>query len=163
MEAESIRSRSVVVRVALFVAVSIALIGCGGAESSSDGVRSVVEQYYAARESGNGAEACSLLTNEAREEIVRPLLVYQARLRRRFDCARLMTLYARAVLREPVGLRELTSTIIGPATVTGNQATVVVTQPHEGPHDVPLVKTADAWRISKQIARVAVPPKPIGG
>jgi len=44
--------------------------------------------------------------------------------------------------------------------MVGDQATVVVTEPHEGLREVPLVKTGDGWLISKLILRVR---KPIGG
>jgi hypothetical protein len=52
-------------------AISLALVGCGGGNSERAEVRSVAHQYLAAFASGNGEEACSLLTGEAKQQFVR--------------------------------------------------------------------------------------------
>jgi hypothetical protein len=160
-----------ITRLAAFVAVVILLSGCGGSKPSSAQVRSarssgaqvraVVEQYYADLENGKGAAGCGLLTAGARAEIVRPLRLFPGtKLPNGLDCARLMTAYAHAVSSDATALRELRGTKIDEVAMVGDQATVVVTEPHEGLREVPLVKTGDGWLISKLILRVR---KPIGG
>jgi len=151
-------------RISVFLlAVSIVLSGCGGAEPESAQVRSVVQRFYAALERGNGTEACSLLTDKAREDLVRPLRFFAARLKHGIDCPTLLTEYSKAVTSGPSALRELKGTKIGAATLKGNQASVVVMEPGQGPRYAPLEKTAKGWRISKLIERVAAPRKPIEG
>jgi hypothetical protein len=147
----------------LLLAVSIVLSGCGGTESESAQVRSVVHRFYAALESGNGREACSLLTDKVQEELVRPLRLFAARLKHSIDCPTLLTEYSKAVTSEPSASRELKGTKTGAVTLKGNEATVVVMEPRQGPHYAPLEKTAKGWRISKLIERVAAPPNPIEG
>jgi hypothetical protein len=153
----------VVARVAVFFAVSIALIGCGGPQSSSAQVRSVVERFLAALESGNGAEVCSLLTDEAREQIVRSLRLFQPALKRGIDCTKLITPNVREQSRDAAALRELKSTKVGAVTLMGNHATVLVTQPSQGPLEAPLVKTAHGWRINELLLPLAAPSKVLGG
>jgi hypothetical protein len=148
------RLHPVIARVAVFIAVSVLLAGCGGSESSGAQARSVVERYYAALESGNGAALCALLSGSAREEIVRRLVLFPA-LKHTIDCARLMT-----VPRRAAALRKTTGIKVGAATLMGDRATVVVTKPGEGPREVTLVKTPNGWRINKPTFRVR---KPIGG
>jgi hypothetical protein len=150
-------------RIGLAVAVSIALAGCGRTESESAQVRSVVRQYYAALESGNGAKLCSLMTDEAREQIVRPYRLFQAPLQHSIDCARLVTASATAQAHDATAMRELRSTKIGAVTLARNRASVVVTQPGTSPLQAPLVKTPNGWRVSAWFFQQAAPRKVIGG
>src|SRR5438552_3674397 len=66
-----VRSPTVTRLAAVLAAVSLALIDCGGATSDSAQVRSVVQRYIAAFASGNGSEACSLLTGDAEQQVHR--------------------------------------------------------------------------------------------
>jgi hypothetical protein len=150
-------------RIGLPVAISIALAGCGGTESESAQVRSVVRQYYAALESGDGAKVCSLVTDEAREHIARPYRLFRVPPQHNIDCARLVTAFAKAQAHDATALRELRRTKIGAVTLIGNRATVIVTEPGTGPLQAPLVKTANGWRVSEWFFHEATPRKLIGG
>src|SRR5207244_4419770 len=75
-----VRSPTVTRLVAVLAAVSLALIGCGGATSDSAQVRSVVQRYIAAFASGNGSEACSLLTGDAEQQVHRAAAFVRAQL-----------------------------------------------------------------------------------
>lgn len=143
-----------IARIAALVAVAGVLVGCGDSQSSSGQARSVVERYYAALESGDGAALCAQLSDGAREEIVRPLVLFHNS-KPVIDCAMRMT-----VPRYIAALRKAAGTRIGAVTLMGDRATVLVTKPGEGPREVPLVKTLDGWRVSKVTVRLR---KPIGG
>ena len=160
MPARQLRDRSTYT----LIAVSIAIVGCGGTKSSPAGqARSVVQQYYADLVGGHGAGACSLLTKEAKEKLVQPLLIYRAQLEHGINCIELMTLDSKVLRTESAARRELEAATIGAVKVTGNRAVAVVKEPNRSPREAPLVKTVNGWRISELILRVTVPRKLIEG
>jgi hypothetical protein len=93
---------------------------------------------------------------------LRPLQLFPALHKLNVDCARLMTLYAGGVSRDPGELRELRSVKVGAATVVGNRATVLVSGPR-GLREAPLERTACGWRISRLIVALRRPRAPISG
>lgn len=59
-------------RLVALIAFATTLAGCGGGgQSNSSQVVSVTHRYFAAVASGNGAEACSLLSGQAKERLLR--------------------------------------------------------------------------------------------
>ena len=139
--------------VAAFAVVSVMLGACSASRpSSSSEARSVVQRYYAALERGNGASACALLSESAKEEVVSPLKLFRD-LKPVTDCATM-------VRRHAALMRKLAGDEIGAVTLMSDRATVTVTKPGTRPHEVLLVKTPSGWRISKLDLGLR---KPIGG
>lgn len=103
---------------------------------------------------------CALLTDAARERMTR---LVESQIRRSVSCMELMSRYARAVSRSASELRELRSAKISATTVTGDRATVAVTEPHQDTGAAQLVKTTNGWRVSKLIVRIAPLRKAIEG
>ena len=129
------------------IVATVAVVGaCGGSspQSPGDQARAVVEHFYADIADGKGAQACSLLTPAAREEIVRPFVLF-AKLHR-LDCERLLGADGKVAL-SGASVR-LPATKVSLATVSGDRATVVVTVGDQGLVYVPLTKTSAGWRIS---------------
>jgi hypothetical protein len=139
------------------IVTSTLLAGCGGTETPAAQVRSVVGRYYNALESGDGTAACSELTADAREAVVRPLRLFTEKPRHSITCAEVFTFYGKAAASE---LRE---TKLGAVKIDGDSATIAVSVPGETAREAPLEKTAAGWRISKLIVRTARPRTPIGG
>jgi hypothetical protein len=129
------------------LAAAVALAGCGTKESQSAQVRSVIEQYYAAFEKGEGARACSLYTAAAKAEIARDLRESGGP----ESCEQLVAGKSATLSRH------LKRTNIGSVSLTGNKATVILIRPHAVyPERALLVKTPAGWRISEPLVQVLV-------
>jgi len=142
------------------VVVAVALVAaCGGSSGSGSSpahqARATVERFYSDLGGGKGAQACSLLTPAAREEIVRPLRLFPKG--HSLTCETLLRTFSHGTRSETGFLRGVK---VGAATVKGDRATVVVTVPDQGLGYAPLVKTGAGWQISHLITSVR---KPIEG
>jgi hypothetical protein len=138
--------RGVVAR-GVVLAVAVALVGCGGAQSPAEQARSVVQRLYTDLASGNGKEVCSLLTTQARQEIVRVgyEVLPSAHLPHALDCSGFVTAVKAFV--HP-GAAELKRISVGRATATNGTATVIVTEADGSEGHLSLVRTPNGWRIS---------------
>jgi hypothetical protein len=121
-------------------ALSIALAGCGGAESNSAQVSSVAHRYFVALGSGNGSELCSLLTSEAKQRLVRSSALF---ISHRSSCPEVVT-----VVHQVIGSHqatELRKAKVSVHSLSGNNASVRVTLPTGRSILVPMTKTAAGW------------------
>jgi len=123
-----------------------------------------VERYFAALESRNGSEACSLLTGEAAQQTERGAALVSTQLGRKkpVKCSDFVNLYSKALVSEPMALRKVKQVQVGAASLAGDTATVRVTEPHEPAKEVRLTKTSAGWRISQLRVRFLKPRKPLG-
>jgi len=136
------------------VAALAAVVACGGSSHPPPAAqaRAVVQGFYTDIADGQGARACALLTPAAQAEIVRPLRGLASG--HGLDCETLLRDFSQG---ETKFLREVK---VGPASVKGDRATVVVTVPDQSLGYAPLVRTPAGWRISHIITSVR---KPIEG
>lgn len=107
----------------------------------------MLERFYSDLEGGRGAAACSLLTPAAREEVVRPFVLFPKL--HKLDCERVLGSYSKATARDAASVRKLKATRFGSVSVIGDHAMVVVSVPHLGLRTAPLTDTRDGWRISQ--------------
>ena len=129
---------------ALIVA-AVAMAGCGSSHNPKSEVRAVIEQYYAALEKGNGAKACSLYTESAREEIAREMRSSGGPPK----CTPLLSIRLGLHLDQPLKIVSVS--------MMGNRATVVLHKPQAGSSETAtLVKTPRGWRIQKSLVHVLV-------
>lgn len=135
-------------RLAAALAISVALAGCGGSKSDREQVVSVTQRYITALASGNGSEACSLLTGEAKQQLARAAAALRA-----FGggaggptCESEIAFVHKLLGADQVALIRKSKLAI--ASLSGSSASVrVTTAAHVG--DFPLSKTAAGWLISK--------------
>lgn len=128
------------------------LAGCGHAQSESERVRSVVEQYFAGLAGGRGKDVCALLTREAREQMQRGATIVavpiaRAHLKIAPGCAGFVELYAKALAGESDTRERAARVRIGWPSIAGTNASVRVQEPGEPAKLIPLVKTAAGWRV----------------
>lgn len=139
-------------------AVALGSTACSQSQSPAAQARAVVKRFYSDIENGRGAQACSLLTPAAREEVVRPFLLFPKE--HKLDCERLLGSYSQAAAHDAASVRELKSTTFSAVSVIGDHAMVAVNVPHVGLRAAPLTNTRDGWRISQFSISTR---KPIGG
>ncbi len=143
----------------VLLVVVLASAACGGSSQSPAGqARGVVERFYSDLESGRGAEACTLLTPAAREQVVGPLR--PSAKGHKLSCETVLGGYSQATARDAASLGELRATRFGSVSVIGGHAMVVVSVPHVGLRAAPLAQTHEGWRISQFSLST---PKPISG
>jgi hypothetical protein len=152
-------------RFAVVLAALLVVSGCGRA-SEADNVRSVARRFYAALASSNGAEACTLISGEARAQLEREVRLLETQLSKRVDCATVV----HAITKPPAISRRLRSVKVDSVVLTGDTATVRTTTPGgASPIDDSLVRTAKGWRINGPLLPAwlltgsRTPRKPIGG
>jgi hypothetical protein len=130
-----------------FVALSLALAGCGGSKSDSEQVTSVTHRYIGGLASGNGSEACSVLTGEAKQQLFRAgasLRLFGVKTGG--TCESAIVFIHKLAGADQLAL--LGKAKVSVASLSGNTATARITA---GSHvtDVPLSKTAAGWLITK--------------
>jgi hypothetical protein len=141
-------------RAAALTVMSVALVGCDGSKSESARVRSVVQRYFAALESGNGSEVCSLLAPAAKQQMLRVMALIRLQTGQGgLDCP----LYVKLIHTANHNQAKISA-----VSVTGDSATVGVSDAHVLPVEVLLAKTKAGWRISR-LPVLRAPRKPIGG
>ncbi len=138
-------------RLVTLVGVSIALAGCGGGKSERAEAGSVARQYIAALASGNGDEACSLLTGEATQRLLRGGLFL-----------RLLSHRSGGPLTCPEEIK-LVHALLGPERIAGlRSARVSVRSPSHGSRlaevseperlfVVPMLRGAAGWLIARAV------------
>jgi hypothetical protein len=133
-------------RVPALFAVVVTFAGCGGSQSDSSQVTSVIHRYFAAVANADGAEACSLLGSEAKERLARNAAAFSAYIHtKKFLTCPQQVAIATAVLSSEARLafRNPTVTV---GTVSGNHATVRVAVGSRR-LEVPLSKASGGWHI----------------
>jgi mono/diheme cytochrome c family protein len=124
--------------------VAVQLSACGGAESESAQVHSVVQSYFAAIERHDGSKMCSLFTGAAKQEVMQAAeLVSRLHRRKALTCSEYLTVVFEGNAHQ-AGLERVTKVTIGPG---GDTATARVSQPGEAAGELPLTRTPDGWRI----------------
>jgi hypothetical protein len=152
-------------RVAALLAVAIAFAGCGsgksgnaqGGESESAQVVSVTRRYFAALANGNGSEACSLLTGEAKRRLLLggaalSLLTHRGN---PLTCPDEIKLVHELLGSDEIA--EFSNARVMVVSLSGNTATARATVGSRTT-DVPLTKTAAGWLINKVAAQTT--PRP---
>lgn len=142
-------------RVAALVGLSIALGGCGaGTKSEAQQIGSVARRWFSAFADGNGPELCSLMTDRAKQDLMREEGIDSDKSGHPASCSeRVETLYAGAIREareagrnDPFAeLREAKVTVFSQS---GQNAKARVTLPAGDVTDVPLSKGAAGWLIS---------------
>ncbi len=123
--------------------------GCGGPQSETAQVRSIVERYERALVSGNGSELCSLLSTEARRYLATLAAPISASPHgtKTGGCAGFASLFSYAIARNPKALSRIEVARIDTPRVVGNRARVIVREP-EAAREINLAKTQSGWRIT---------------
>jgi hypothetical protein len=125
--------------------LSIATASCGQAESESAQVESVAHRYYAALGSGNGSELCSLLTDEAKQRLIRSGAVLIAHRSKTPSCPDVVT-----AVHQIIGSHQLAEqgkVKVSLHSLSGNNASVRVTEPSGRSTLVTMTKTPAGWLI----------------
>jgi hypothetical protein len=121
----------------------VVLAGCGpsGGESSDDDqVRQTASDFLDAVRDGDGARACDLLGEEAREKVERFARQYGRTLDSPTDCAKVLEL---SQAQYPSDFR------IVNIDIDGGQATASADGGIDGSVEVPLVKDGDDWKVDQ--------------
>src|SRR5271165_2464439 len=127
---------------------AVVLAGCGGA-SESEQVSSVVRRYHSAFAKGNASELCSLLTEQAKDELIEKLEAAVQNLGRPITvrtCPELVK-YGHELLGQEK-IAEIAKAKVTAVSISGGSATVNVTE-ISGPTQTKLRKTVAGWLISK--------------
>jgi fructose/tagatose bisphosphate aldolase len=133
------RARAAVTLAALALTVG----GCGQDQGESDAVRSAARSYFAALASGNGGQACRMLTDEVRKQFVAGV----AAITSASNCEQAL----RTVLKGSSGhlvRRVARAARIGQAKVDGDTATVKLSS-NAQEVDVRMRKQHGAWRVDQ--------------
>ncbi len=154
----TVRLGGVVPSAGALLAVMLVGTACSESQSSASQARAVVQRLYSDIENGRGAEACSLLTPAAREEVARTFRLFPTS--HKLDCERVLASYSQATAHDAASVRELKSTTFSSVSVIGDHAMVAVNVPHVGLRAAPLTNTRDGWRISQFSISTR---QPIGG
>lgn len=122
------------------VALSLALAGCGS-KSDREQVTSVAHRYIAALASGNGDQACSLLTGEAQRRLARGPVGLN-----RIRCPEVVKLAHSLLGADEIAA--LKKADVSLASLSGNAATVR-TNTGGRTGEIHLAKTAAGWLVTK--------------
>jgi hypothetical protein len=135
--------------IATLAALSLMLNACGGSSSETERARSVVQRYRAALAVHNGPEMCSLLSSEAKREVVTLAAAITAAPngKKVQGCVAFGNLL-RAVARNSKASSRIRDARIGTPKVVGDKATVLVREPGETPRELTLIKTPTGWKIT---------------
>lgn len=133
-------------RVAALAALPLMLAACGATQSQSSDVRSVGNRYVAALAADNGAEACSLLTGEAKRELIGAMAAFGPRDQTRsLSCPEdVKLIYGLLGTDDIAALKRAHPTVVS---MTGSTARVRVSA-GAITTDVPLSKTPAGWLVS---------------
>jgi hypothetical protein len=133
------RARAAVVLAGLALGVG----ACGQDQGESDAVRAAARSYFAALGSGNGAQACRMLTDEVRRQFVAGV----AAITSASNCEQAL----QTVLKGSSGhlvRRVAQAARIGQAKVDGDTATVKLSS-NAQEVDVRMRKQHGAWRVDQ--------------
>jgi hypothetical protein len=128
---------------ALGAALALAAGGCGQDQGESDAVRAAARSYFAALASGNGAQACRMLTDDVRKQFVAGV----AAITSASNCEQAL----QTVLKGTSGhlvRRVARAARIGQAKVDGDTATVKLSS-NAQEVDVRMRKQGGAWRVDQ--------------
>ena len=148
-------------RVAAVFALLAVLAGCGTSQSDSSQVTSVTRRYLDALASGNGSEACSLLSDTAKASLHREITAVEPNTYRptTLSCTQEIV-GVQFILGRSNFLAQLRSAALGPPTLSGDGATLRAVI-GSSTYDVPLSKTSAGWRIDGLSVRPGAPTGPI--
>jgi hypothetical protein len=130
-------------------AVSVLMTGCGGKQSESAQVRSVVQRYQAALVDYDGSEMCGLLTSEAQHAVasLAASLSSVPGVSRPRGCLGYMNVM-RVVGQHRKASSRIRHTRIGTVKIDRGKATVLVLERGEAPSELTLIRTPTGWKIS---------------
>lgn len=130
-------------------AVGVLMAGCGGKQSESAQVRSVVQRYQAALADYDGTEVCALLTSEAQHAVasLAASLSSVPGVPKPRGCLGYMNV-VRVVSEHRKASSRIRHTTISTVKIDGGNATVLVQQPGETPSELSLIRTSTGWKIS---------------
>jgi hypothetical protein len=136
-------ARARAVAAALCVALSLGLGACGQDQGESDAVRAAARSYFTALASGNGVQACRMLTDEVRKQFVAGV----AAITSASSCEQAL----QTVLKGTSGhlvRRVARAARIGQAKIDGDTATVKLSS-NAQEVDVRMRKQRGAWRVDQ--------------
>jgi hypothetical protein len=119
--------------------VAVALAGCGG--GGSDDAKSAIKDYLNAFVSGDGAKACSLMTDQTRQQFVTQVKP----ITKTTDCAKAITALRTAA--GPTVMNALKKTEIKDVKVNGNTATATL-KSGSSASTTRLQKEGGQWKVT---------------
>lgn len=119
----------------------VAFAGCGGGDGSDDEqVRDAASSFLDAVRDGDGARACDLLGEDARDKVERFAERFGRTLDSPTDCARVLE------LSQPQYPSDFEIVNVD---IDGGRATASADGGIDGVVDVPLVKDGDDWKVDE--------------
>jgi hypothetical protein len=130
-------------------AVGVLIAGCGGKQSESAQVRSVVQRYEAALVDYDGSEVCGLLTSEAQRAVASLAASISSvpGVSKPRGCLGYMNVM-RVVGQHRKASSRIRHTRIGTVKIDKGKATVLALERGETPSELTLIRTPTGWKIS---------------